>query len=216
MITALQTVTELVFGNDRGNISKEEFLCQPNGRLPDTVVVYLDQCKDLYKPTVLAKVKMDPYVGVYLVSKKTWRVCTSPKTFGGANPKIDKEVKLPFEGEPLVVVQVFAKEPIRDEFIGECPLDLLPILNSPSRSWHGPITIYGNRGTTVRGVVILTVSLTGGTPFDPHYPACTVAQSRQRHVFGRHMGGGGGDFRGNAPYGPTRQQKQAPSFPFCC
>lgn len=211
------------------NISRDDYYCQPNGQLPDMVVVHIDKCRDLYKPTYLAKVKMDPYVAVYLQSKKAWRVATSPVSFGGANPTINKEIRLPYTGEPMLVVQVFAKEPIRDEFIGECPLDLLPVINSTSRSWRGPVTVYGSKGTVVRGEVVLSLTLRGGTPFDPRMPACRVGQL-QKHPRYSPMGAPRQPGPARSPMGyqspmaeyPYRGQQRpnagygGKECPFCC
>eukprot|EP01055_Gregarina_sp_Pseudo9_P000491 Gregarina_sp_Pseudo_9__490@NODE_1311_length_1696_cov_20_599879_g1232_i0_p5_GENE_NODE_1311_length_1696_cov_20_599879_g1232_i0NODE_1311_length_1696_cov_20_599879_g1232_i0_p5_ORF_typecomplete_len105_score20_79_NODE_1311_length_1696_cov_20_599879_g1232_i013601674 len=102
---------------------------------------------------------MDPYVGVYLQSKRDWRVCTPPVTFGGANPTINKEIRFSY--------------------------------------------IYGKKGTVVRGEVLVTLSLRGGTPFNPHWPV------RPRRLAPQHT-------HGSPVYGDPMMDPMMPErCPYC-
>eukprot|EP01057_Protomagalhaensia_wolfi_P000790 Protomagalhaensia_wolfi_Nauph_80__789@NODE_1457_length_1519_cov_433_272297_g1127_i0_p1_GENE_NODE_1457_length_1519_cov_433_272297_g1127_i0NODE_1457_length_1519_cov_433_272297_g1127_i0_p1_ORF_typecomplete_len205_score31_01C2/PF00168_30/1_1e05_NODE_1457_length_1519_cov_433_272297_g1127_i07551369 len=198
-------------------LSKDDFYCQPNGQLPDQVVIHIDRVKELHKPTYLAHVKMSPYACCYLQTKKDWRVRTDPVSFGGPNAKINKEIRLPYQGEPHVIVQVYIKEPIRDEFIGECPLDLLPVINSKTRTWEGWITLYRQKGTQVSGKVYVSLNLRGGSMYDPAWPACTFGMAKRMQGPPR-----GKQMKGGSPYeykgynGPGYRTNPELSCPFCC
>eukprot|EP01053_Blabericola_migrator_P013178 Blabericola_migrator_1__13177@NODE_904_length_6135_cov_68_019281_g633_i0_p3_GENE_NODE_904_length_6135_cov_68_019281_g633_i0NODE_904_length_6135_cov_68_019281_g633_i0_p3_ORF_typecomplete_len211_score14_30C2/PF00168_30/0_00096C2C2_1/PF11618_8/0_031_NODE_904_length_6135_cov_68_019281_g633_i042924924 len=208
----LNVVRDVVTGQTPVKLRPSDYYCQPNGTLPQEVVLHIGQCRDLYKPTYLAKVKMDPYAAAYLQGKIEWRVKTAPVKFGGSNATIDKEIRLAYAGEPLVIIQIYIKEPIRDELIGQCPLDLLPLINSHSRRWAGPVTLYGKKGTVVHGQVDVSITLKGGSPYDPRNPACTVGQmQRAGGVFDRFKQPG-------SPYrSPQYNSPQyRPPAPFCC
>ncbi|EZG89223.1 C2 domain protein [Gregarina niphandrodes] len=158
--------------------SKNDTVLAADGtKLPTILHVTVHKAENLYKPTLAAMVKFNPYVSCYLTPNKLAKQSTEHAVFSTASPTFDTVLSFTYKGEPLLVVQAWDADMIRHEFIGESPMDLMSVINSSSRSWTGPVTVWGKKGTMVRGSVWVTVQFEGGTPYDPSYPAAHVSQT---------------------------------------
>lgn len=155
----------------RRTATAREDIVQPCGQLPQVVSVHVQSASNLYRPTFASNFKMDPYMCAYLSGHKESTGKTTPIVFGGNCPVINQDIDLVFRGEPLLILQAFDKDMIHDEFIGEAPLDLLPVINTRQRRWTGPVTVYGQKGTIPHGEILVTLSFKGGDPYDPARPA---------------------------------------------
>lgn len=92
-------LTDVLIG--KKTFTSQDEIVAPGGVLPTTLEIHIDRLQDIYRPTCVSYIKLDPYVGVYMASNKMGRQFSPAKQWGGSNCSINYKIVHPFVSVPV-------------------------------------------------------------------------------------------------------------------